>query len=456
MESSLDQFTFNSRPAAANFQPGCKDQGRPDKEQFKYTVIICNNTCSVCQYCHIKIKQQDLMLMTKSQRTTNDASNTPCFYGFHCDCFFLSSNVLKSSTELYGFNSLSKYHRHYIARKISKSQSKAQVGGSREIPGDLKVGYSILDRRFNHYCEQCNMAMLASDIKIAGILKKHSDLVVYHPRCFSQAFERHPVKLQGLEKLLPYDISGLKSILNIITTSSTPHNKYQSKSTPIENVMKFRSSKDAFFWPRANSSSGPANMEEQNTASSSFSSSSGDKIWDSLHPSRQQPPNNPSYKSRSKPSSFDDLIRNHSNRNPDSVHRAISNPPRTADLSRKRKTSFKPNTDHSNSRWSNHGSDPKKTANPPKREQSHESCRTSDSHSGFSKESDPETSEPSGKVELKKSTIRSEITKILYKYNHDYITSKIVRTMLMQKFLLSSSSAKVSSSPTHPNPWINQ
>ena len=40
----------------------------------------------------------------------------------------------------------------------------------------------------------------------------------------------------------------------------------------------------------------------------------------------------------------------------------------------------------------------------------------------------------SGKVELKKSTIRSEITTILYKYNHDYITSKIVRTMLMQKF----------------------
>lgn len=38
------------------------------------------------------------------------------------------------------------------------------------------------------------------------------------------------------------------------------------------------------------------------------------------------------------------------------------------------------------------------------------------------------------KVELKKSTIRSEITKILYKYNHDYITSKIVRTMLMQRF----------------------
>ena len=44
------------------------------------------------------------------------------------------------------------------------------------------------------------------------------------------------------------------------------------------------------------------------------------------------------------------------------------------------------------------------------------------------------TTTPSKKVELKKSTIRSEITKILYKYNHDYITSKIVRTMLMEKF----------------------
>ena len=52
---------------------------------------------------------------------------------------------------------------------VSKSQSKSQAASSRELPSDLKVGYSILDRRFNYYCEQCNMAMLPSDIKI-GIL----------------------------------------------------------------------------------------------------------------------------------------------------------------------------------------------------------------------------------------------------------------------------------------------
>ena len=98
------------------------------------------------------------------------------------------------------------------------------------------------------------------------------------------------------------------------------------------------------------------------------------------------------------------------------------------ECSRKRKTSFKPNTDHLSSRLSNQ--------QPPKRDKSHDSQRasSSDSQSEFSKKSHPETSESSGKVELKKSTIRSEITKILYKYNHDYITSKIVRTMLMQKF----------------------
>ena len=60
--------------------------------------------------------------------------------------------------------------------------------------------------------------------------------------------------------------------------------------------------------------------------------------------------------------------------------------------------------------------------------------RTSGSDSR--KRSTPSTSEADqgSKVELKKSTLRSEITKILYKYNHDYITSKIVRTMLMKKF----------------------
>ena len=49
------QFTFNSRPAAANFQPSSKDKSRASKDQHKYTVIICNNSSSVCQYCHIKV-----------------------------------------------------------------------------------------------------------------------------------------------------------------------------------------------------------------------------------------------------------------------------------------------------------------------------------------------------------------------------------------------------------------
>ena len=48
---------------------------------------------------------------------------------------------------------------------VSKSQSKSSTV-TKEVPSDLKVGYSILDRRLNYYCEQCNMAMLPTDIKI--------------------------------------------------------------------------------------------------------------------------------------------------------------------------------------------------------------------------------------------------------------------------------------------------
>ena len=58
------QFTFNSRPAAANFQRSSKEQSRPDKEQYKYTVIICNNTNSVCQYCHIKVFYTSMFILS--------------------------------------------------------------------------------------------------------------------------------------------------------------------------------------------------------------------------------------------------------------------------------------------------------------------------------------------------------------------------------------------------------
>ena len=200
---------------------------------------------------------------------------------------------------------------------------------------------------------------------------------------------------------------------------------------------------------------------EQNRSSSSSSSSASSKIWDSIQSPRSQPSyhhsNHPDYKSsRSKPSQFDELLRDHMNRKSDSVPKNPNESCRSEDCtpkplyirapnttsmtecSRKRKTSFKPNTDHLSSRLSNHGNDLKKIINqpPPKRDRSHDSQRasSSDSQSESSKKSHSETSESSGKVELKKSTIRSEITKILYKYNHDYITSKIVRTMLMQKF----------------------
>ena len=125
---------------------------------------------------------------------------------------------------------------------------------------------------------------------------------------------------------------------------------------------------------------------------------------------------------------------------------------------RKRKKSFKPNTDNCATRnWSNAGTGPTKLTNnvmnPKKREhlrrssssdsnydpskkchQNIELGRKSNQSNEWSKPPHQDLPDGSGKVELKKSTIRSEITTILYKYNHDYITSKIVRTMLMQKF----------------------
>jgi hypothetical protein len=116
----------------------------------------------------------------------------------------------------------------------------------------------------------------------------------------------------------------------------------------------------------------------------------------------------------------------------------VPNSSNLAGCSRKRRNSFKPNTEHLSSRWANISNVPKKNVNdqPPKRDKSIDNQRSASSETFFDsgKNSHPDTSECSGKVELKKSTIRSEITKILYKYNHDYITSKIVRTMLMQKF----------------------
>ena len=125
---------------------------------------------------------------------------------------------------------------------------------------------------------------------------------------------------------------------------------------------------------------------------------------------------------------------------------------------RKRKKSFKPNTDNCSTRnWSNAGTGPTKLTNnvmnPQKKEhlrrssssdsnydsskkchQNMELGRKSHQSSDWSNTALQDLPDCSGKVELKKSTIRSEITTILYKYNHDYITSKIVRTMLMQKF----------------------
>ncbi|KAL5266291.1 hypothetical protein ACHWQZ_G003644 [Mnemiopsis leidyi] len=515
MDRDLDQFTFNSRPAATTFSS--KDQSRSERETYKYTVIICNNSSSVCQYCHIKIKQQDLMLMTKSQRNTNDAMKTPCFYGYHCDCFFLSSNVCKSTTELYGYSSLSKYHRHYIVRKIAKSQTKTPTV-TKEVPGDLKVGYSILDRRLNYYCEQCNMAMLPTDIKIAGILKKYSDMVVYHPRCFSQIFERHPIKLQGLDKLLPHDISGLKSMLNIIDTSNNTYYRCNTPRSQLDSAMKFKTTTDAFLWPRDSSSSGYTWREhEQNRQNYSSSSSPADKIWNSKQ--SRQPSIHPSYADfRRRPTEFDELLQEslpgkssvektgqqkshniqtgkqshigyqksynkpenqpyaeqqkYQNRQTDKnpyleQQKSLQNQnlmPSSSSIgskkrkARKRKKSFKPNTDNCATRnWSSSGARPTdqmgNVPNPQKKEdfrrssssdsncdpgkmshQNTEPTRQSHHSSECSQPPHQDSSDCSGKVELKKSTIRSEITSILYEYNHDYITSKKVRTMLMQKF----------------------
>ena len=62
------------------------------------------------------------------------------------------------------------------------------------------------------------------------------------------------VSYQGLEKLLPYDVSGLRSMLNIISPGAS-YDRYPDQATQIDSVMKFKTSKDAFLWPRDNPSS---------------------------------------------------------------------------------------------------------------------------------------------------------------------------------------------------------
>ena len=36
-----------------------------------------------------QINEQDIMMMNKGQQTQNEVPETPMFYGYHCDCFFL-------------------------------------------------------------------------------------------------------------------------------------------------------------------------------------------------------------------------------------------------------------------------------------------------------------------------------------------------------------------------------
>ena len=69
------------------------------------------------------------------------------------------------------------------------------------------------------------------------------------------------IPFQGLDKLLPYDISGLKSMLNIIDTSNGTYSRHSSAPSQLESVMKFKTTTDAFLWPRDNSSAIPPRVK---------------------------------------------------------------------------------------------------------------------------------------------------------------------------------------------------